>query len=261
MLSNRISLKHELFGAWCGPIFSVLAFGGWFFLAHWYDPAGAGLSAEELRQWYDGRQFQVILGLSIFCVATAFLTIFSVQLGIWLWRYEGSPLMAISSMLGGFAVVVYVFVSNCLWIGVAYRADTIENPEIMVMINDAAWFSFLVGWVGLTQQMLCVAVVTIRDRRAKPLVPRWVSIASIVGALLVPMANGCAFTMTGAFAWDGLLGFYVPIFIWGIWLDVHAFYMRREIRERLDAERLAEPAAESVIEASERTPVGVAATV
>ena len=233
MLDRRIGLKHELFGAWCAPIFSIFAFGGWFFLAHWYNPASARLSPEQLRQWYESRQFEVILGMSVFCVGTAFLTIFCVQLAIWLWRFEGSPLMALSSMLGGFAVVVYVFISNCLWIGVAYRADMIQNPEILVALNDAAWFSFLVGWVGLTQQMLCVAAITIRDKRPRPLVPRWVSIASIVGALLVPMANGCAFTTTGTFAWDGALGFYVPIFIWGIWLNSHAWLIRREIRQRM----------------------------
>lgn len=233
MLASRLDLKHELFGAWCAPIFAVLAFGGWFFLAHFYDPASAGLDADQLRHWYASRQHAVPVGLSLSCVGTAFLTIFSVQLGIWLWRFERSGLMAISSILGGFAVVIYVFISNCLWIGVAYRADSAGDPDILVALNDAAWFSFLVGWVGLTQQMLCVAVVTIRDRRDNPLVPRRVSIASIVGALFVPMANGCAFVKTGAFAWDGLLGFYVPIFIWGTWLLTHAWYVRRDIVVRM----------------------------
>jgi hypothetical protein len=46
------------------------------------------------------------------------------------------------------------------------------------------------------------------------------------------MANGCAVTKTGPFAWDGALGYYAPMAIWGTWLDGHAWYLRREIRSR-----------------------------
>lgn len=45
--------------------------------------------------------------------------------------------------------------------------------------------------------------------------------------------------MTGAFAWNGLLGFYIPIVIWGVWSDGLAYYMRKDIKRRqaeLDAE-------------------------
>lgn len=232
-MEPRTALKYELFGAWCGPIFSVMAVGSWFVLAHWYNPAAASLEPAQLKAWYADRQFQVILGMSIFCLSTAFFTVYSIQVGLWLWRFEGrSPLMALTQTFGGFAVVIYVFISNCLWIGVAYRANTAVNSDILVALNDAAWFSFLVGWVGLTQQMLGMAAVTWHDQRQQPLVPRWFTIATIIGAVFVPMANGCAFTMTGAFAWNGLLGFYVPIGIWGIWVDTLAYFMLKDIRRR-----------------------------
>lgn len=233
-MEPRAGLRYELFGTWCAPIFSVLALGAWFILAHWYNPAAASLAPEALKAWYADRRFEVILGMSIFCLSTAFLTVYAIQVGLWLRRFEGrSPLMSWSQIFGGFAVVIYVFVSNCLWIGVAYRSDTAVNPDIMVALNDAAWFSFLVGWVGLTQQMLSFAAVTWQDHRTQPMVPRWFTIATIIGALFVPMANGCAFAMTGAFAWNGVLGFYVPIAIWGVWVDTLAFFMRKDIRRRM----------------------------
>lgn len=239
-MSIKVNIKYELFGTWCAPIFFALALGGWFVLAHWFDPAGASLSPEQLKAWYADRRFEVILGMSVFCLSTAFFCIYTIQVGLWLWRFEGrSPLMSLAQLFGGFSVVIYVFVSNCLWIGVAYRADTPANPDVLVGLNDAAWFSFLVGWVGLTQQMLATAAVTWHDRRRQPLVPRWFTKATIIGALFVPMANGCAFAMTGAFAWNGLLGFYIPIVIWGVWSDGLAYYMRKDIKRRqaeLDAE-------------------------
>jgi hypothetical protein len=228
-----IHRKYELFGVWCAPIFSVLTVIGFLWLARFYDPAAAHLSPEALAAFYSDHELGIELGMSVFCLATAFLAMFSVQLAIFLWRRERSPLMALGQMLGGFGVVLLIFISCCLWIGAAYRAD-VANPDVTVALNDAAWFGFLVGWVMLSLQMACTAAITIHDRSGDPIVPRWVSWASIVGAVLLVMANGCAVTKTGPFAWDGILGYYLPMAIWGAWLDGHAFYLRRDVRRRLD---------------------------
>lgn len=234
-MTEHWNLRHALFGAWCAPIFSVLTIVGFLGLAHFYDPAAAHLSAEQLDAFYAERALSVEIGMSIFCVATAFLAVFSVQLGISLWRIEGrSPLMSAAQVLGGFGVVMLVFISCCLWIGAAYRAGD-SSPDVTVALNDAAWFGFLVGWVMLSLQMLATAAITLHDRREQPLVPRWVSWASVVGAVLLVTANGCAVTKTGPFAWDGVLGYYIPMAIWGTWLDGHAWLVRREIR-RLQAQ-------------------------
>jgi hypothetical protein len=66
--------------------------------------------------------------------------------------------------------------------------------------------------------------------------------ASLVGAVALATANGCAFTKTGTFAWDGLLGYYLPMIIWGLWLDGHAWFVRKEIRRlgAVDGARRAE---------------------
>lgn len=234
-MQDSWSLRYELFGAWCAPIFSTLTLVGFLGLAHFYDPASGDLSPEAMASFYAERKTSVALGLSIFCVATAFLAIYCVQFGLWLWRAEGrSPLMAISQMFGGFGVVMLVFISCCLWIGAAYRADT-ADPDIVHALNDAAWFGFLIGWVMLALQMAVTAAITLQDRSATPLVPHWMGWASAVGAVALVTANGCAFTKTGTFAWDGLLGYYVPMAIWGVWLDGHAFLMRAEIKRRIAA--------------------------
>lgn len=231
-MSERWSERYELFGAWCAPIFTLLTAAGFLGLSHMYDPAAAHLSPAELSAFYADRDLAVEIGMSIFCVATAFLAIFSVQLAIELWEIEGrSVLMSASQALGGFGVVMLIFISCCLWIGAAYRAGD-ATPGVTVALNDAAWFGFLVGWVMLALQMATTAAITLHDRRADPLVPRWFSWASVVGAVLLVTANGCAVTKTGPFAWDGALGYYLPMAIWGTWLDGHAWLVRRAIRNR-----------------------------
>jgi len=232
MLGAPVDIRHELFGAWCAPIFSVLTVAGFLGFAGFYAPAPAWLPPSQLAGYYAEHRFGVELGMSIFCLATAFLAIFTVALSLALARIErGSPLLAVSQVLGGLAVVLLIFISCCLWIGAAYRAGA-AAPEVTVALNDAAWFGFLVGWVMLSLQMAVTATVTLRDRSATPLVPRWLSWASVVGAVLLVTANGCVFTKTGIFAWDGVLGYYLPMAIWACWLDGHAWYLRKRLRRR-----------------------------
>lgn len=232
MLADRTKQRYELFGAWCAPIFSLLTLGGFIVLAQFYDPAAAHLAPAELAEHYAGIKDEVAIGMSVFALATCFLLVYSVQLSLWLWRREGrSPLMSIAQAGGGFAVVLLVFISCCLWIGAAYRSDVAE-PDVTVALNDAAWFGFLVGWSMLSLQMLATAAITLADRGRPQLVPRWLSWFSVIGAVLLVTANGCAITETGPFAWDGVLGYYVPMAIWGFWLDAHAWYMRKDIRAR-----------------------------
>lgn len=224
--------RYEVFGVWCAPIFTVLTLVGFLGLSHFYDPAAANLGPAALQHFYAQREVSVELGMSIFCVATAFLAIFGVQLGLRLWQIEGrSPLMSISQMLGGFGVVMLIFISNCLWIGAAYRSHG-ADPDVTVALNDAAWFGFLVGWVMLSLQMATTAAITLLDESPDPLVPRWASKASLAGAVILATANGCALTKTGPFAWDGALGYYLPMAIWGTWLDGHAYLLRRDLRRR-----------------------------
>ncbi|HEX4357397.1 MAG TPA: hypothetical protein VH141_07755 [Pseudonocardia sp.] len=232
MSSEPADSGHELFGAWCAPIFSVLTVVGFLGFAGFYAPAPAWLPPARLAGQYAEHRFGIELGLSIFCVATAFLAIFTVALSLALARIEGrAPIMAVSQLLGGLGVVLLIFISCCLWIGAAYRAGD-AAPDVTVALNDAAWFGFLVGWVMLSLQMAVTAAVTLRERSVTPLVPRWLAWASVVGAVVLVTANGCVFTRTGAFAWDGVLGYYLPMAIWATWLDGHAWYLRKRLRRR-----------------------------
>jgi hypothetical protein len=229
------NLRHQLFGAWSAPIFSVLTVGGWLGIAHFWRPAAADLTAAQTAHWFQvSHHTGVLIGCSIFLLATCFLAMWTAEMGLLLRELEGrSPIMAIGQVLAGVSIVVIVVINCSLWLGAAYRPGS--NPQIAQALNDAAWLGFLIAWPLLSMQMLCVAVVALHDHRARPLFPRRASWASIVGAVLLVTAGGAAFTHSGPFAFHGVLGFYLPVVIWAAWLDGHAFYMRRELRGRLQA--------------------------
>jgi hypothetical protein len=231
MLSDRINLKHELFGAWNAPFFTIGTLVGWLLIARFIDPASADLTAEQTKQWFtvDHRD-GVLLGCSIFLLSSGFLAIWTSQLAINMWRVEGrNPLMALVQYGCGIAIVVIVVINCSLWLGAAYRPAA--DASVVVALNDAAWLGFLIAWPILSIQMLATARITLLD--PGNVFPKWLSWASIAGAVALVTAGGPAFTHSGTFAFHGFLGFYLPVIIWGTWMDAHAFFMRLDVRRRM----------------------------
>jgi hypothetical protein len=220
---------HELFGLWCAPIFTVLIAAGWLWLAHFWLPAPADLGAEATKAFYVvEHRAGMVAGNSILIVGCAFLVVASIEFGLMLAELEGArPLWSITTAVSGVLIALIVFLNAGFWIGAAYRPDA--SADVIVALNDVAWLGFLLGWVFLSLQMVATALVTLGERSDTPMVPRGVSWASLAGAVLLVFAGGPAFTHSGPFAYHGALAFYLPMVIWGLWLDTHAWFMRRRL--------------------------------
>jgi hypothetical protein len=196
-----------------------------------FNIAPASLTAKETAEFFTRHQNGILFGCLVFAVACCFLAVWTAQLGIMLWKMEGrAPIFAITQMLMGEAIVLVVVLNCSFWMAAAYRPDSIL-PDIVQATNDAAWLGFLaVGWPLLAFQMVSTAVVGLSDHRAEPLFPAWLCKASLVGSVAVVTAGGCTFTKTGPFAYDGVLGYFFPMAIWGSWLLFHAWCMGRGLR-------------------------------
>jgi hypothetical protein len=214
---------------------------GFLALAKFIHPTAAHLSPALTAKWFHDHHAGVELGMSIFALATAPLALYTVELTLVMWRREGTPLFAFGQLLGGFGVVMLIFISCCLWIGAAYRAGS-ANPDVTVALNDASWFGFLVGWVILALQMVCSGVVVVADTGPDRLGPRSAGWAAILGGVALATANGCVFTKGGVFGNNGVLGYYLPMTIWGVWLLGYAWLVRRDVKRRMATARRQEAA-------------------
>ena len=75
--------------------------------------------------------------------------------------------------------------------------------------------------------------VELLDKRPTPMIPRWLTWMTLAGAATLVTAAGPAFFKSGPFAYHGLLAFYMPMAIWGAYLNLTAWYMYKELdRER-----------------------------
>lgn len=85
---------------------------------------------------------------------------------------------------------------------VDHRGD-VRVPDSAIVFLNAGF------WIGAAY----------RSEAPAPLFPKWLSIASVFGAvLLAAAAGGPAFFKSGPFAYHGWPAFYMQMVIWALWL-------------------------------------------
>lgn len=228
--------RIQLFCVACGTLFTLFTVIGWLALAQGLFPVPASLTPEATAAHFVEHSLGMRTGCMLYIFGTGLFCLWIAQLGVMLGDIEGKgPVLSIANVTAGNGVAAFVMMSCCLWISAAYRAEA--SPDVVVALNDAAWHGFLLTWPALSVQMITCGIITGMDERAQPLVPRWVQRMSIIFGIGIAMASGPAWMKSGPFAWNGVLAYYVPMIMWGLWFEIHSWYMLmallRQRRERL----------------------------
>lgn len=233
-MNTSVNIGTQKFGIWCTWIFSLFTVVGWLGIAHFYQPAPADLGLEATWTWFlQTHKWGIIIGCSIFYIACTLLVPGSIQFGIMLTKIEGRwPLWSITTAVCGVFISLIIFFNSCAWIVCAYRPGF--GADVVQALSDWAWMAFLLGWAYLALEMLGTAIVELQDKRETPMIPRWLTWATFAGCLILVGAAGPAFFQSGPFAYHGLLGFYLPMAVWGLYLNLTSWYMYKEL-EREDA--------------------------
>jgi hypothetical protein len=71
------------------------------------------------------------------------------------------------------------------------------------------------------------------------MIPRWLTWFTFFGALGLLGAAGPAFFKSGPFAYHGLLAFYLPVVIWGIYIALTTWFMLKELKREAASTGLA----------------------
>jgi hypothetical protein len=229
-MKTDVNFTSQKIGIACSWIFSVLIAVGWLGIAHFYQPAPADFSLAETKQWFaETHRWGTIIGCTIFYISCGFLTPASIQFGLMLAKIEGRrPLWSLTTAVSGVFISLIIFFNACAWIVASYRVET--GADVVQAFSDWAWLAFLLGWIYLSLEMAASAIVELQDTRPVPMVPRWFSWATLMGALTLMTAAGPAFMKSGPFAYHGLLGFYLPMVIWGLYLNITAWFMYKELQ-------------------------------
>jgi hypothetical protein len=139
--------------------------------------------------------------------------------------------------VAGAAPIVFL-TSTIFWLLAAFRPY--RSPDLTMLYNDLAWITFTCGVPFLVALCMFIAAAIYLDQQPEPVFPRWVAHFNLlIAAALVP-AGFAGLTLSGVFAWNGLLSFWVKNVAVAVWLIVMAVVLGQTLRR--DREPVGAPA-------------------
>lgn len=228
MISAKAQKNIELFSLWCGIAYVVLIFIGFWLLAGFLPPHSPYAEAAEIQKFYDANRSGIRAGMVLEMFAAAAFIPFTAVMAHYIAQVEGKVgILTISQIMGGMGNVMLTFYPAMWWLIASYRADI--PPDILRFANDAGWLQFVGGLTPFYPILISIAVTAFVDRRPVPLFPRWVGYLNLWITVLFWPGLIIFFVKSGPFAWNGLLAFWLPLFVLGLWFAVMTYWLRRAV--------------------------------
>jgi hypothetical protein len=230
-----VAKRIQLACVWAGPIFFVLYLTALVGFARFVPPPAPSWGPDRVAQMISDHATQIRVGMVLGLIATTLLIPFFAVISIQIARIEKRmPILALMQFGGAVLLVVFFQLCGMLWIAATFRPEL--DPSTIRMLNDLSWLIFVMVFPGYVLQLSCVALASFMDRSARPLWPRWVGYLNLWIALSGAGGGIAAFFKSGPFAWNGLVGFYIPIVAFTIWIAVMTYYLHTGVVRQSAAE-------------------------
>lgn len=211
--------------AWCGVIFPLVFFAG-ALLAHIIPPFSPSKGPSEVTIFWSSHADLKRLGLVLMMLAAGLTAPWGAAICVHVKRIEGtdSPLTWLQAF-GAATGVIAILMPTLLFMAASYRPE--RDPKLLQLVNDMGWIPFVVNVPPALMQTISLGFATLSDRSEAPLFPRWFGYYNFWSAFVFMPGALILFFKHGAFAWNGLLAFWLVAVFFGAWFIVVAVMMLR----------------------------------
>jgi hypothetical protein len=85
-------------------------------------------------------------------------------------------------------------------------------------------------------QMICMAIAGFMDKSPRPTWPRWAAYFNLWVAFSGAGGALAVFFKEGPFAWNGLIGFWLPVVVFVVWICLTTVLLHAAIKRQAGAE-------------------------
>ncbi len=212
-----------------GGIAGTLLFIGIWPVAGLFPPFAPDTPTAEIAAYFAENATGVFIGSILLQLASALFFLFGAAIAVLLKKIEGpsSPWTYAFMMILAYGFVTLYF-AGLFFMAASFRPN--YSAEITNLLTDLGFFLFVGAAIPAFVQNIITGAAILSDKRADPVMPRWVGYMNIwTGVLLLPGCVICLFKV-GPFAWNGLLAFWMPAVVFGIWFNIMIWAMMRAIK-------------------------------
>jgi hypothetical protein len=202
-------------------------------LGHNFPPFSPDAPASEVAAYFRDNRDGVRLGMVIAMTAAPCYGVWGYAMAKVLEHSVGgdkpsSNLMVQLARLGAAWTTITVLVPSSFWLTAAFRPDAL--PDWMIqMLYDMAWLLIDLAYAVTSVQLFALGVGFLADKRATPLVPKWLAWYGIwVGFMFIAECL-MPYFFNGAFARSGILNFWIEFLIWMAWVPTLTFVALKAI--------------------------------
>lgn len=221
-------MQHQRLCAWSGAVFDILFMIGWCFIAGLFPPPSAAASAEEIAAFYANNTTAIRAGLIIAMAGCTFYVPFVAVISAQMRRIPGvSPVLVHTQALSGLAGMMIILLPVMTWMTATFRPE--RDPNLILLLNDLGWLLFTITFAPFVAQNCALALAILGDKGAEPVFPRWAAYFTLWTAFSFIPAVLIIYFKTGPFAWTGLIGLWIPLGLFTVWIFVMLSLLLRAI--------------------------------
>lgn len=252
----RHNPKLELWLAWIAIIgfynvFAIVFFG----LTRTQPPPQAWWGAARVAQWFSDNHTGILVGFGIVFLVGAFSLPSTALIAYSMRRMSVSPAFAYAYLVIYSLAAVPGMLLTCIALVVgAMRPD--RDPKLISLLYDFGFLSFS-GTMGIFlvgSVVWAIAILVDKNR----VLPKWFGYLNICNALTEVVVATCWIMKSGAFAWNGVISFYINMVVFAAYTGVFITLLQRMI-QREDFEAGVLPPLAKVPAARPASPSGKAA--
>lgn len=224
-------------GLWSGVVYCVLGLFFWAIIARFLPPPHQSWDADRVKLFFSD-QPRVLIGIVGYCFIAPLWAPMSIALARIMSRIEGRDgILHQVEFYGGIGTSFITLFSGVAWMVAAYQPET-RSAESIKLFSDFGWLIFNMTAMVTFVQYVSFGICIFLDRRAAPLLPRWLAYLSfMVSATFLPISL-MPFFPNSPFAWNGLMTYWVALGLFFAWVPFALTAAFKAVR-RIEREELA----------------------
>jgi hypothetical protein len=217
---------------WTGPGMIALWLGAFLFIAGFIPPSDPSASADKIVRLYADHSIAIKLGMIISMAGSALLVPWAVAISGQLKRIDGAKALA-DVQMASCALLSLEFITPIgVWMTASFRYED-RAPDATRALHDLGWILFVTVIWSLWVQLIAIAAAILIDRRSEPVLPRWLGYLNLWVAMLIIPAGLVLFFKHGPFAWNGVVGLYIPLVAFLIWMMSMTITIHRKLSRQI----------------------------
>lgn len=213
----------------------ILLFGGLSISGFIY-PLSPHAGAAEIANHYREHLGRIRFGTALSFLSIILIFPFGAAISAQTRRIKGASLALTYTQVAAMASGSIVFVMPWVcWMVAAFRPGRADSE--ILLINDLGWLFFTFSFVAFTSWNFAIGAAILADTDKKPVFPRWLGYYNIfVGLVFMPDLL-VPFFKTGPFDWRGVVPYWFPFAVYGVWILVMMVWTTKAINDEAEPAR------------------------